>query len=210
MKDIEKRLAAVEAENADLKGQLAALQLLLGNKPVPPPRRDEPQVRITRPLSNVSLPTDDECVRLCEVVWGRYPTLRPGRGGEGEFVGQFRAAFQFVQHHGRRAEPDHQRGLGWWTDTARAWISQHRSGGLPIGGAVLVAAIIAAGDVPYTNPEDPGITIGLQFGGGGIPAKDWWRRALGGAILEPVPQPYPTRTPSPVRVQQAAVGYRRS
>jgi hypothetical protein len=210
MTDVEKRLAAVEAENADLKGQLAALQLLLGNKTIPP-RREEPPpaVRITHPVPQVSLPTDAECRQLCEIVWQRYPTLRPARSEEEEFVAGFKAALRFVQCHGRRAEPDYERGVGWWVDTARDWISQHRVGGFPISGSVLVVAIIAAGDVPYTNPEESGFAAGLQFGGGGILARDWWKRVLGGAILEPVPSPYPTKAPSPARVQQLAVGWRR-
>jgi hypothetical protein len=174
----------------------------------PVARREEQQVKILAPsLPQVALPTPDECRQLCEIVWQRYPTLRPTRGEEQEFAAGFKAAFRFVQHHGRRAEPDRERSLGWWMDTARDWISQHHIGGLPISGSVLVAAIIAAGDVPYTHPEEPGFVCALQFGGGGSPSKDWWKRVLGGAILEPALSPYPTKAPSPARVQQMAVGW---
>jgi hypothetical protein len=189
----------LERENRDLRARIEALELLLAPTKPAAPRREEASVKITHPVPQVSLPTADECRRLCEIVWQRYPTLRPSRNEEEEFAAGFKAAFQFVQHHGRRAEPDHQRGLGWWVDTARDWISQHRVGGFPIGGAVLVVAIIAAGDVPYTDPEEPGFAIGLQFGGGGAGSGNWWRRVLGGAILDPTPSPYPKAAPSPAR-----------
>jgi hypothetical protein len=202
MNDIEGRIAALERENADLKAQLGALQVLLPTIK-PPPRRDEPSVKITHPVRQVEVPTDDECRRLCEIIWQRYPTLRPSRGEEKEFAAGFKAAFRFVQHHGRRAEPDRQRALGWWVDTARDWISQNCSGGFPISGSCFVVAIIAAGDVPYSDPGEPGFVVGLQWGGGGIPERGWWKRALGGALLDPVPSPYPTKTPSPARVRQA-------
>ena len=89
-------------------------------------------------------------------------------------------------------------------DTARSWISQNGGGGFPIDGVALVVAVVAAGDVPYTDPEEPGFIIGLQFGGGGFPAKDWWRRVVGGAILEPTPPLHPSPMPSPARVRQVA------
>lgn len=198
-----KEVADLKRENRDLRARVEALELLLApTKPVAP-RHDEASVKITHPVAQVSLPTADECRQLCEMVWQRYPTLRPSAGEEAEFIAVFKAAFLFVQHHGRRAEPDHQRGLGWRVDSARSWLSQRRVGGFPIGGSVLVVAIIAAGDVPYTDPEQPGLAIGLQFGGGGTPARDWWRRVLGGAILDPTPSPYPTTAPSPSRVRVA-------
>jgi hypothetical protein len=200
---IEKRLLAVEQENRDLRGRLDAMQILLsGSKPAPPRRHDEPTVKISHPMGRVELPSDDECRRLCATVWQRYPKLRPGRGEEQEFISGFIAAFRFVQHHGRRAEPDRQHSLGFWIDSTRAWASQNRISSFPISGAAFAVAIVAAGDVPYTNPEEPGFVCGLQFGGGGSPSKDWWRRALAGTILEPTPPLYPTAAPSPARARR--------
>jgi len=151
------------------------------------------------------MPSADECRQLCEVVWREYPKLRPGRGEEEEFFGQFRAAFQFVQHHGRRAEVDRERSLGWWLDTAREFISQHRIGGFPISGVALVVAAIAAGDVPFSDPGEPGFVVGLWWGGGGDASRDWWKRVLGGALLEPTPPLHPTPLPAPSRITRSAV-----
>jgi hypothetical protein len=53
----EKRIAALERENADLKACVEALQLLLSpNKPAPS-RREEQQVKITTSLPRVVLPS---------------------------------------------------------------------------------------------------------------------------------------------------------
>jgi hypothetical protein len=195
---------AAEQRIAVLESVLRALKMLLGTqqRTLTAPRRDEPSVRITHPVRHAVLPTDDEFERLLEVVLMRYPTLRPAHGEEAEFFSGFRAAFRFVQHHGRRAEPDRQRALGWWIDTARDWVSQNKIGAFPISGTAFVAAVIAAGDVSFSSPEEPGFAIGLQFGGGGIPSKDWWRRVLCVALLDPVPSPYQNNTPSPARVRQ--------
>ena len=54
------RITALEAE-------VRGLKLLLGKQQrtvVAPPRRDEPVVRITHPVSKVSMPTAAECVLL--------------------------------------------------------------------------------------------------------------------------------------------------
>lgn len=196
--DADQRIAVLESE-------IRALKLLLGSQQrtfTAPPQREEPSVKITHPVRQVSLPNDNERAQLCDIVWRRYPKLRPGHGEEEEFAGQFRAAFQFVQHHGRRVV-DRERSLGWWTDTARSWLSQHRIGGFPISERALVIAIIAAGDVPYSDPSEPGFVVGLQWGGGGVPSRDWWKRVIGGAILEPTPPLHPMAAPSPARARHA-------
>jgi hypothetical protein len=194
----EQRIAILEAEVRSLKILLGTQQRTL----TPPPRPAEPTVRISHPTRRVELPNAEERRRLCEIVWERYPTLRRGRGEEEEMPEGFAEAFLFAQHHGRRAEPDRQRSIGWWVDTARAWVSQNDVGGFPISVSALVVAIIAAGDIAYTNPEEPGFAIGLQFGGGGSPSKDWWRRALAGTLLDPVPPSYPRAVASPARARR--------
>jgi len=200
---IEKRLAALEIENANLKSQIEVLRLLAPApkvKPLPPS-----PVKISHPVSKVSLPTPDEGRRLCEIIWQHYPKLRPGRGEEEEFFAQFSAAIRFVQHTGRRRTVDRERALGWWLDTSRDWIAQHRIGGLPISGMALVVAIIAAGDVPFSDPEEPGFVVGLQFGGGGVPSTDFWRRVLAGTLLEATPALHPMPLPAPSRIVRSAV-----
>jgi hypothetical protein len=123
------------------------------------------------------MPSADECRQLCEVVWREYPKLRPGRGEEEEFFGQFRAAFQFVQHHGRRAEVDRERSLGWWLDTAREFISQHR----------ISAAFRSAGWLLLLRPSQPATfrflipaNLALWWGSGGAAVA--MLRATGGSV----------------------------
>ena len=198
---VEKRIAALERENADLKARVEALQLLLpGNKPAPQ-RRVEPQVRVTNPLPRVALPNEEQCRQLCEIVFQRYPSLRPRRGEEEEFAAEFRAAIRFVEHHGRRAQLDRDRGIGWWIDTARDWLSQHGGGNSLVGGNAFVAAVIAAGDVPHRDPLEPGFAIGLQHTGGGIEASARWHTVLTtGRLLDPVPPERPKPAFSPVSI----------
>jgi len=87
----------------------------------------------------------------------------------------------------------------------REWISQHRIGGFPISGVALVVAVIAAGDVLFSDPGEPGLSIGLQFGGGGTPSRDWWKRVIGGALLEPTPPLHPAPLPAPSKIVRSAV-----
>ena len=197
---VEKRIAALERENADLKARLEALQLLLsGNKPTPP-RRVAPQVQITNPLPRVMLPNDEQCRQLCDIVLQRYPSLRPRRGEEEEFAAEFRAAIRFVEHHGRRAQLDRDRGIGWWIDTARDWLSQHGGNSL-IGGNAFIAAIVATGDVQHSDPREPGFVIGLQHTGGGRETSAQWHTVLStGRLLDPVPPERPKPAFSPVSI----------
>ena len=161
MNDVEKRLLTIERENAALKAELAALRSLLGNKspaPLPPS-----PVKITSPpLAKTTLPTPDEFRRLLEIVLIRYPQLRP-RDTQG-FEVEFRLAFQFLQHTGRREKLDRDHGLLFWIDTAAAWLREHKiaPGVLGIGTMAFVAAAIASGDILYTSPDEfPHIAFGL-------------------------------------------------
>jgi hypothetical protein len=210
MKDLKEQVADLERENRDLRARIGALELLAPTKPVAP-RREEASVKITHPpLAKVPMPTEDEFHRLLEIVLTRYPELRPS-DAQG-FEAEFRAAFQFLTHTGRREKLDRDHGLLFWIDTARAWLRDHKiaSGVLGIGGTAFVAAAIASGDILYTSPDEfPHISFDLVPYGGGIEAAGEWKRVLGGAILDPTPSPYPTTAPSPARVQQFAVGWRK-
>jgi hypothetical protein len=198
---------ATEQRIAVLESEIRALKLLLGSQSrtfAAPPRRDEPTVKITHPVRQVTLPGDAERHRLCEIVLTRYPSLRPRAGEDEEFAAGFLVTFRFVESCGRRAEPDRQRALGFWIDEARSFVSQNRIGGFPISGPALVVAIIAAGDVPYSDPNAAGFVCGLQFGGGGRPSTEKWRDVLTtGRLLDPTPSPYPQAAASPSRVQRS-------
>jgi hypothetical protein len=211
MKDLKEQVADLKRENCDLKARLSALELLLGNK-TPPPRRDEPQVRISYPVSRIEVPSNEEFDRLSEIVLRRYPQLAPRADREG-FDAQFRVAFQRLLHVGRKDKLDTQHGWEFWTEDCRIWQQQHRvAQGVFVGPTALVAAIVACGDIPYAPldrfPFDLG--FGLVAYGGGRPSSGKWREVLvTGCPLEPTPLDRPTVVQSPAVVQQFAMGWRK-
>jgi hypothetical protein len=147
------------------------------------------------------MPTAAECRLLLDAVWQKYPTLKPHRSEEEEFARQFPVAFRFVQGFGRRVDLDRDRGIDWWVDSALS----RNLGGPPISGLAFVVAVISSGDVLYTDPTEAGFVTSLQFGGGGSPAKDYWRRVLSGTILEAIPALHPAPLPAPSRIFRSAV-----
>ena len=134
------------------------------------------------------------------------PVLKPREDPE-DFATQFRAAFIRLAHCGRRDKLDTERGFGWWLDDAREWCRRHQVNPSWIGGAAFTAAVIAHGDIRYVMDNWPHDTaFAIQFAGGGREATGQWKRVLGGALLDAVPPRYPTKSPSPARVQQFAIG----
>lgn len=163
-------------------------------------------VKISHPVAKVALATEDEFRRLLEIVLIQYPQLRP-RDTQG-FEAEFRLAFRFLQHTGRREKIDRGHDLLFWVDTAAVWLREHKiaPGVLGIGATAFVAAAIASGDVPFSSLDEfPHIYFGLVPFGGGIPAKDFWRRSLAGALVEPSPPPHSTARPAPARIVRSAV-----
>ena len=149
------------------------------------------------------LPTENEYTRLLEVVLTRHPQLRP-RDVQG-FEAEFRLAFQFLQRTGRREKIDRDHGLLFWIDAAAAWLREHKiaHGVGGIGAMAFCAAAAASGDILYTSLDEfPHIYFGLVPFGGGIEAKDYWKRALSGAILEALPPLHSTVRPAPARIQR--------
>ena len=136
-----------------------------------------------------------------DAVWQKYPTLKPRQSEAEEFARQFPVAFRFVQGFGRRADLDRDRGIDWWVDAALS----RNIGGPPISGLAFVVAVISAGDVLYTDPTEAGFVTSLQFGGGGSPSQDYWRRVLSGTILEALPPLHPRPLPAPSKITRGAV-----
>jgi hypothetical protein len=203
MDDLEKRIAALERENRDPKGRLDALAPAPKVRPLPPS-----PVRITSPsLAKIELPTEDEYRRLRENVLRKFPILKP-RDAQG-FEEEFRWAFQFLQHTGRREKLDRDHDLLFWIDTVVAWLRKHKiaPGVLMIGGTAFVAAAIASGDILYTLPDAfPHIYFGLVPYGGGLEAKGYWKRVLSGTILGASPPLYPKPEPAPSRIRRQGTG----
>jgi len=192
------RIAQLEQQVDALRRELAEVKGPRSNAEIPhtsaPPQR---QVTISHPLEKASLPSDEEFPLLLQRVLARYPSLRPD--DERGFLGEFKQALTFCHHHGRRREIDRERSLGWWIDTCRTWCRQHGVPGYPVSSQAFVAAIIAAGDVQFTDPDEPGFSCALQFGGGGHPSGDWWRRVLSGTMLTPTELPQQVRVVPPLR-----------
>lgn len=154
------------------------------------------------------LPTDLEFDQLVDLVLVRWPQLRSP--DDQSFRAQFRAAFHRLLHLGRCDKLDTERGLSYWADDCRAWLSEHQPGNALVSGAAFTAAAIAQGDIQFTAPTNfpCDLAFNLQFGGGGLETNgDAWRRVLAtGKLSEPVPLPRPTEMRS--RVQQLAVGHK--
>ena len=201
------RLQVAEQRVSALELEVKALKTLLGKQQrtvAAPPRRDEPQVRVTSPpLAKIELPTETEYQRLLGIVLTRYPQLRPHdtRGFEQEF----RWAFRFLQHTGRDGKIDRNHDLLFWIDTAAAWLREHKiaHGVGGIGALAFASAAIASGDILFTSLDEfPYVYFGLVPYGGGIPAKDFWRRSLAGALVEPLPPLHSTARPAPARIMR--------
>jgi hypothetical protein len=188
---IEKRVAALERENAALKARLDAK----APAPLPPS-----PVRITHPVAKVTLPTEDEYRRLLQTVLDRYPILRP-RADTPDYFAQFKAAFIRLSHCGRRDKVDNQRGLGFWIDDCQEFCRRHQINPSSIGGGAFTSAVIAHADIKFVIEDWPhDFVCSLQFGGGGIECRGWWRRALSGTLLSPEPPLHPVPMPAPSRI----------
>jgi hypothetical protein len=72
------RLAAVESENAELKGRLAALEAKVSPKPRQiAPVEENVRVTILAPGHGVDLPTPEQFEELLEIVARSHPTIVP-------------------------------------------------------------------------------------------------------------------------------------
>ena len=199
---IERRLKALETENRDLKVRLDALQVQTPAKVMPLPPSP---VKMSRLVSKVTLPTQDEYPRLLRVVLDHHPILRP-RADTPDYFAQFKSAFIRLSHCGRRDKIDNQRGLGFWVDDASDWCCRHNVNPPWISGGAFTAAVIACGDVEFVIEDWPhDFVCSLMFGGGGRDAKDWWRRALAGTLLDPTPPLHRAPLPAPSRITRSAM-----
>jgi hypothetical protein len=175
-----------------------------------PPQLGDSQVRITGgPLRRMPLPTDAEFEQLIDLVLARWPQLC--RSDNQTFGAEFRAAFQRLQHLGRRDKLDTERALSWWTDDARDWLCEHQLGGrVLVSSPAFTAAVVACGDIGYTALDNfpCDVSFALQFGGGGVrPSSDGWREVLAtGSLPKPMSLPHPIEVRSPVQI---AIGWRR-
>ena len=76
MKDVVERVAALEAENRDLKARLDALQVPAPTKVMPLPPSP---VRVSHPMAKIELPTENEFEHLLAIVLDRFPDPEAAR-----------------------------------------------------------------------------------------------------------------------------------
>lgn len=181
---VEARLAALEAENGELRAEIN----LLRPRPAPEPRPsdDEGIVRITTLAPTAPgfiMPPDDEMVRLREIVLQHYPLLAPhGKEDEADFHQAFVISFKALGFMSRAAAPDYSRDPCFWVDHASEVI-----GRLGIAGtlslAPFTAALVAHGDIAHTEIRNyPFMSFALRRWGDGGGARDAWKAVLRGDL----------------------------
>lgn len=111
-------------------------------------------------------------------------------------------AFYAASTMGRRAEPDHGKGITWWADYARELL---REGGIDaqIPNHILIAAALAQGDIPYSRNA-----LGLTRVQTGTPATNAWKTVLKSGAIRAASAEQSTRDsyePSKVRVYELAM-----
>ena len=151
MPKVEERLAALEAENARLTAELAALK----PKPIVLPFGaslvEERRVSITNPPPGFHfvMPTDDELDRLRAIAIAAYPSLeyrlgRLDRFGPSPFE-SFKAAFEGIGRLGRTPEPADGISLDFYIGL----INHELKISTELTGQAFLAAMLAHGDIPF-------------------------------------------------------------
>ena len=147
-------------------------------------------------------PSFAQLVGLMLAVYRTFPSLRPKDWSAPQdattrdldwmtkddhfLVVQFKKAFRW-QRTVRRDSLDSSRLLAHATDQCERWLRIHRNDTVAPGGKIVLAALIAAGDVPFLNPSVHPLNmmqLGLRYEGqGGRPANHTaWQRVLSGNV----------------------------
>src|SRR5262252_1074898 len=188
-RQMSEQIAELELRVATLENQVRSLL-----ESTTPPRvatqpAPEPQVRIFHPadITRIELPNEAQLHQLAKIVTTRYPQLGPDTSGHprwhdmniAEWDSGFRAAFRRVACLNRTDEFNVKRDIRYFADEAMDYL---RAQGMPtdIRWPCYLAAVIAAGDVPFSI-EGP--YVGLRFDGIGRPATAAWRDILQGRAL---------------------------
>jgi hypothetical protein len=189
MTDDKTRLATLEAENAQLRAEVARLK--------PPPR----VVKLDGPFA---LPSLDQTECLVRRVFEKYPILRgdiertydPGRLEPEKYVTMVRASLGYIGTlHRTRGAVARREYLGWLLEAGHALTAA----GYPhtdIRGSSFFTACICAGDVYYSPPRLwPHAEVGLMVGltRDSYAASNKWLSLLAGGdfdaslVIEPPP-----------------------
>ena len=190
------RIARLETELAELKSRIEAEQKTA-------PIIEDAGVRVTfSRRAPIELPSRDECEKLIEIVFRKYPQLDPKFDREWDrkqYVDGFASALWRIAYWGR-VEKFHR--ASDLAIEANQYVRETRSGDAvgDVSGAFLVAAI-AAGDVKFSTGNSAlGMPWKVALGFHGEPARPAWKEVLSRGFPR-VPEPvaldtYPVPRPS--------------
>lgn len=188
---LERRIAALEAEAAELRALLAGGK---ATAPVPQTQHQDREVSISTHVIDAPrapLPSEKELRALMALVLRSYPQLRTSKGTD-EMFASFSSAFDALALVGRVAQPDAKRMPTWWIDHLHGLLhSAGRSGREPIIVPTLVMAVLAHGDIAFypldRTPHDVSLGVGSYIG---APYCGAWRSVLSSGVLRrPIPRP---------------------
>jgi len=196
-------LKSIDAENAELRMRVEALEARLNPPPPKPVIEEGTQIYRPSPLRHFALPSDAELRDLLAIALKASPPEPRNYADEQvreTFFREFKQVFAALGEIGRTTEINHERGAVHWLEKARdicGWSNfEFRHFWL---------AMLAHGDMLYqARDESAGIVPALALASyGGIPAVAAWRNVLArGAPLpptKPIGGNYPT---PPVRIIQ--------
>jgi hypothetical protein len=190
-----------DARISELEREVAALKAAVFPKPATPVRPYiERGVSIVHPVPPPSnLPSAEEFDQLLAKVRERFPTFRrdpsSSDANEVRYRRHFANAFRYVSQAYKRAEPNAGYSGDFWVGEAGEFLSTIGVASEVSWGA-LVAAIIATGDIPYTDPSQfPYVNIGLSRGSREHPYKPIYKEILAGtrSFLPPIEKNAPAR-----------------
>jgi len=154
---IDDRLAALEAENKELKAEVAQLKPFQGRKVLPEPAPLERGVTIYNPptSSGFVMPDDEQLKRLGAIVIAKVPwvsdVLRPGFWGTDDqrvtdWMKQYRASFMALGVFKRTEKPNHKVYLSWHISPVETYLRTIHNFETLRSGPFLAAAL-AHGDI---------------------------------------------------------------
>jgi hypothetical protein len=179
-------LAALKAENEQLRSRLDAVEGKLSPKPRPVAPPVEEGVRVTHPRTvSIAQPTIEEFKKLLKIVKAAHPSLVPDfhdRSTASEYGIGFVASFQIISDIKRTATLD-RRDASHWAHNATLFLDA-RGDRAHVSAGAFMAAAIAAGDVAYAVGEYR-CHVGLTYDGGAPATADSWRRVLSTGQVRP-------------------------
>jgi hypothetical protein len=200
----EQRMRALEAQNAELRQRLDALQAKVSPRPKPPaPIPEDDGFHVSFPRSApIEMPSIAQFERLLIIVGRAYPKIVPTFDREGdrmEFFNGFCASFERIANLRRTVGEGGAQMLNkrndarHWASEAYSWLQQRGTPAETMNGSFF-AAVIAAGDVPFSLADRVGgvpAYVGLGYEGLTASTVAWRRVLASGQPREAIGKPSP-------------------